>query len=415
MLRDVLAAVDSSPLYHAGLIFYGMYPVSMAIIWIILSIVYFRRREVDPEKLAPSDFTPFVSVLLPAFEEQNTIHRTLDALLRLDYPSYEIVVVNDGSGDNTAEVVRSYLHTGRVRLVDKEVNEGKAMALNDAVPVCGGEIIVCLDSDVVPDPSLLRKMIPHFLSPRVGAVTGNPRVVNRGSLLRDLQTLEFTSIISVQRRAQRIWGRVLTVSGAVMAMRKTAMQDVGGFAPSMATEDIDITWKLQRTFWDVRYEPAAIVWMHVPPTLGELWKQRRRWARGLAQVLRAHASCVLNWKQRRLWPVFAEAVLSIMWAYTFLLITTYWIISAIVGHAPLGASPIPNVWGMIIATACLTQLLAGAIMDRHYDRDLMRYFPVAIFYPLIYWMLMSLITAIYTFDGLLRRRPEVQRWKIRRA
>jgi biofilm PGA synthesis N-glycosyltransferase PgaC len=414
-MREVLNAIDSSPIYHVALIFYGIYPISMAIIWIVLSIVYFRRREVDPEELAPAGFTPFVSVLVPAFDEQEVIRRTIEALLNLDYPAYEIIVINDGSADRTADVVRSYMHTGLVRMVDKEVNEGKAMALNDAVPACGGEIILCLDSDVVPDRALLRKIVPHFASPRVGAVTGNPRVVNRGSLLRDLQTLEFTSIISVQRRAQRVWGRVLTVSGAVMAIRKVAMHEVGGFAPSMATEDIDITWRLQRRFWDVRYEPAAIVWMHVPPSLGELWKQRRRWARGLAQVLRVHVSCLRHWKQRRLWPVFAEAVMSIAWAYTFVFITSYWVLSAIVGHSPLGASPIPNVWGMIIATACLVQLFTGTVMDRRYDKDLMRYFPVAIFYPLIYWMLMSLITAIYTIDGLLRRRPHVQRWKIRRA
>ena len=413
--QDILAAIDASPIYHAALIYYGGYPISMAIIWVLMSVVFYRRHEAGGEPLAPEDFTPFVSVLIPAFEEERTIGHTIVALLALDYPSYEIVVVNDGSGDGTADAVRSHMHTGRVRLVDKADNEGKAMALNDGVPACGGEIIVCLDSDVIPDPQLLLHLVPHFASSRVGAVTGNPRVANRGSLLRDLQTLEFTSIISVQRRAQRIWGRVLTVSGAVMAIRKGAMRDVGGFAPSMATEDIDITWKLQRAYWDVRYEPAAVVWMNVPPTIGELWKQRSRWARGLAQVLRAHASCLTRWQQRRLWPVYIEAALSIAWAYTFLLITLYWVISAIAGHEPLGATPIPNVWGMIIATACLTQLFAGALMDRRYDSDLLSYFPVAIFYPLVYWILMSVITSIYTIDGLLRSRPQVQRWKIRRA
>lgn len=313
------------------------------------------------------------------------------------------------------EVIRTFVERGRVRLVDKELNEGKAMALNDAIPVCAGEIIVCLDSDVLPDRGLLRAMVPHFASPRVGALTGNPRVGNRGSLLRDLQTLEFTSIISVQRRAQRIWGRVLTVSGAVMAVRRAALQQVGGFSPSMATEDIDLTWKLQRALWDVRYEPSAIVWMQVPPNLRELWKQRRRWARGLAQVLRAHASCLMRWKQRRLWPVLGEAVLSILWAYTFLLITTYWIIALLAGYQPHGSSPIPNLWGMLIATACLTQLLVGALMDRRYDVQLLRYFPVAIFYPLVYWMLMAVITTIYTLDGLLRKPPALQRWKIQRV
>ena len=98
------------------------------------------------------------------------------------------MVVNDGSGDGTVDAIRSCMHPGRVRIVDKADNEGKAMALNDGVPACGGEVIVCLDSEVIPDAQLLRKIVPH--SSRVGAVTGNPRVANRGSLPRDLQTLE---------------------------------------------------------------------------------------------------------------------------------------------------------------------------------------------------------------------------------
>jgi poly-beta-1,6-N-acetyl-D-glucosamine synthase len=410
-----MAAIDNAPAYRFALFFYGFYPISMAVIWVVMAAVYFRRREANPAELAPRDYLPFVSILIPAFEEEDTIGRTLQAALAIDYPAFEVIVVNDGSGDGTADVVRSFMGTGRIRLVDKRVNEGKAMALNDALPACAAEIIVILDSDVLPEPDLLRAMVPHFASSRVGALTGNPRVGNRGSLLRDLQTLEFTSIISVQRRAQRIWGRVLTVSGAVMAVRKAALLEVGGFAPSMATEDIDVTWSLQRAFWDVRYEPAAIVWMQVPPNLPELWKQRRRWAQGLAQVVRKHSACVLEWKQRRLWPVLGEAILSILWAYTFLLVTLYWIVAHLVGYEPLGSTPIPNLWGMLIATACLTQLLAGALMDRRYDLHLLRYFPVAIFYPIVYWMLMALLTSIYTADALVRKPPQLQRWKIRRV
>jgi len=171
--------------------------------------------------------------------EADTIGRTLEALLAVDYPSYEVIVVNDGSPENTAAVVRRYVHTGVVRLLDKTVNEGKAMGLNDALPLSRGEIVVVLDADIVVTPGVLRALVPHFETSRVGAVTGNPRVANRGSLLRNLQTLEFASIVSVHRRAQRIWGRVLTVSGAIAAFRKTVLVDVGLFSPDMATEDIE--------------------------------------------------------------------------------------------------------------------------------------------------------------------------------
>ncbi|MBW3563655.1 MAG: glycosyltransferase [Acidobacteria bacterium] len=387
----------------------------MAFTWVVMAIFFFRRREAGAEATPYADVTPFVSIIVPAFDEEASIERTIEALLQLDYPDYEVVIVNDGSRDGTTQAVRRHLNDSRVRLLDKRINEGKAMALNDAVPICRGEILVFLDADILTTPMLLHALVPHFLSPRVAAVTGNPRVLNRGSLLRDLQTLEFASIISVQRRAQRVWGRILTVSGAVFAVRRTALIKVGMFNPEMATEDIDLTWKLQRDLWDVRYEASAVAWMHVPPTLRELWKQRRRWARGLAQVLKRHWRVLFTWQERRMWPVYYEACLSILWAYTFLFVTLYWLVSWFVGYQPGGASPIPNLWGMMIATACITQLLTGVLMDKRYDDDLPHHFPVAIFYPLVYWILMTLITATYTIDALVRKPPKMQTWKIRRA
>lgn len=411
-LPQILAVIDHSLVYRVALFYFGFYPIMMAIVWIVMGVTYFRRRE-RPHELT-EEYAPYLSVVIPAYAEELTIGRTLDAVLRLDYEDYEVIVVTDGSPDATPDIVRRYFHTGRVRLLEKKVNEGKAMALNDALPLCRGEILMVIDADIVVTPGVARELVRHFIFPRVAAVTGNPRVENRSTLLRQLQALEFSSIVSVQRRAQRIWGRVLTVSGAVMALRRTAILDVGLFAPDMATEDIEITWRLQRKFWDIRYEPAAVVWMEVPPNLKQLWKQRRRWARGLAQVLRRHWDIPFHWTLRRLWPVYAEAVCSIAWAYTFFFVTSFWIISTSVGHPAYGASPFPNLWGMIIATACLTQLMTGVLMDRRYDPELKWSFPVAVFYPLIYWSLMSTITTIYTIGALVRRGPRLQTWRIER-
>jgi biofilm PGA synthesis N-glycosyltransferase PgaC len=412
-LTQVLSAIDHNVVYRALLVFYGAYPIFMALLWILQSLVFRCRQETT----AATDLGqfPLVSVIIPAYCEEETIGRTLNALLVLDYPSYEVIVVNDGSPDRTADIVARYVGRSPVRLLDKQVNEGKAMALNDALPLCRGEILMIMDADIVATPGILRALVPHFLTPRVAAVTGNPRVENREKLLQRLQAIEFSAIISMQRRAQRVWGRVMTVSGAVFALRRSACVEVGLFSPGMATEDIDLTWRLQTKFWDVRYEPKAVVWMQVPPTLREHWKQRRRWALGLAQVLKRHGSVPLRWKLRRLWPVWYESWLSIAWAYTFLLITAYWVLSKLFGYSPYGASPIPNFWGMTIASACLLQLLVGALVDRQYDRRIMRCFGEAIYYPLIYWTLMATITSIYTLEALVRPQPQVQRWKIQRT
>lgn len=417
-VMDVVLAVDQSWVYRAAVLFFAIYPISMAGVWMVMSGIFFSRREGRNARpiARPENFKPFVSVIVSAYGEEENIGRTLESLLDLDYPAFEVIVVNDGSPDATAEVVAPFTDTGIVRLLDKKMNEGKAMAVNDAIPVARGEIVVVIDADIRVSPGLLNALVPHFLYARVGAVTGNPRVSDRDTLLRALQTLEFSSIISVQRRAQRIWGRVLTVSGAVAAFRRSALLDAGLFSPDMATEDIDMTWKLQRKFWDVRYEPSAVVWMQAPPSLLELWKQRRRWALGLGQVLQRHWQVPVNWIYRRLWPVFYEAILSILWAYIFIFLLFFWLGSnLLLGYSPYGSSPVPSFWGMLIATAAIAQLGTGVVLDHRYGDRLARYFPFAVIYPLAYWMLMSAITVVYTIKAVLVKRPEMQTWKIRRT
>ena len=142
----------------------------------------------------------------------------------------------------------------------------------------------------------------------------------------------------------------------------------------MATEDIELTWKLQRAFYDVRYEPRAIVWMRCRPPSG-LCKQRLRWARGLAQVLRKHGDVMRHWKYRRMWPVFLESALSILWAYCFVVLTRSGSRRTAIGVPPVGASPIPNWWGMTIGTLCLLQLLMGTLVDRRYDPGILAITP----------------------------------------
>jgi biofilm PGA synthesis N-glycosyltransferase PgaC len=132
--------------------------------------------------------------------------------------------------------------------------------------------------------------------------------------LSRLQAIEFSSVIGLMRRAQRIWGRVMCVSGVAGMFRKSAIIDAGMFSPGMATEDIDMTWKLQTKFYDVRYEPSALVWMLVPETIDVWWAQRRRWALGLGQVLRRHSVIFTDWRWRRMHPLFIESAFSYLWS-----------------------------------------------------------------------------------------------------
>ena len=427
LLASAIVGLQYTLPYAIALAFFAAYPIVTSIVWITTSMFFLHRwergsgrgpsagdtgaaeDEDDPAALPP------VTVLIPAHNEAEVIVDTLLAACRIDYPRFEIVVVDDGSRDDTARRVKPFLPTGRVRLVRKRINEGKAMALNDALPLCRGEIVLTLDADAAPDAQILRRIVPHFRAARVGAVTGNPRVRNAVSFLARLQAIEFSSIVSLLRRSQRIWGRIVTVSGVVAAFRKSAVQDVGGFSPDMPTEDIELTWKLQKRFYDVRYEARAIVWMTVPTSLAGLYRQRLRWARGLMQVFHRHADVILHWKYRRMWPVYIESALSILWALCFVVLTAIWVASWAIGVPPVGASPIPNLWGMTIATLCMLQLLTGTLVDRQYDRGILRYYAYAVWYPLVYWMFLS-VTTVLSLRWLFRRPARrAVRWTTRRT
>jgi biofilm PGA synthesis N-glycosyltransferase PgaC len=416
-LYDALVAFERTWVYLVLLIYFAWYPMASSAMWIYTAWLYWRRRERgDPEALAAfyrlEEFPP-VSFVIPAYNEEANIAETVRGVLQVDYPDFEVVVIDDCSTDGTLAELMPFVEAGQIRLVRKHVNEGKAMALNDALPVCNGDLLMIMDADAIPAPDILRMMVPHFRGGRVAGVTGNPRVVNRDSFLSKLQAIEFASIISLMRRAQRVWGRIMTMSGVVGLFRREALQDVGYYSPEMATEDIDMTWRLQLRHWDIRYESRAVMWMRVPQSLKGLWRQRRRWALGLSQVLHRHGRTVLRWEHRRFWPVLVEANLSVAWAYTYVALGLVWIASWAMGYPPRGASPIPNLWGMLIATMCVLQLITGVLLDRRYDEKLPRYFVTAVFYPLVYWILMALITVVTHPQGINvnRQKRRYTLWK----
>jgi biofilm PGA synthesis N-glycosyltransferase PgaC len=416
-MTDLLLALHAHPLYLLTLAFFAFYPIASSLTWIATSLIYYFTRE----RSLPDSFydlgarAPSVSVIIPTFCEAATIAHTLDGVLAMDYPEFEVLVVDDGSTDDTLGVVMEYVRAGHVRVVRKALNEGKAMALNDAIPCAGGELVLVIDADAVPELNLLRSLVPHFKSARVAGVTGNPRVANRGTFLTKLQLMEFASIVSLLRRSQRVWGRLLTMSGVVGIFRRSSLIDVGLYSPDMSTEDIDLTWKLQRKHYDIRYEPRAVVWMQVPPTFGGLFRQRFRWAKGLAEVLRRHGGVCLRWRDRRLWPVVAEAVLSISWAYCVVGLFVLWFGSALFRLPHVGVSPFFSWWALLIASVCILQLAVGMFLERRYDRGVTREFWIAIFYPLVYWVFMAVVTVVATPAGMfgpLHRTPV--RWRTAR-
>ena len=413
LVGDLLQAIIESRAYLIAAVFVGLYPVVLATWWVGAGAIRALHRErTTDESFYAIDEQPGVTVLLAAYNEVDHLEQTIASVEAIDWPDLEIVVVDDGSDDGSDAVLQAMATAGRIRWVRKTTREGKAMALCDALPVVSNELLLCIDADARPAPDVLRWVVPHFVRvPRVGAVALNPRVVNTGGVLGILQAIEFAATISTMRRAQATWGRLTTFSGIGIALRRSAVEAVGRWDPSMATEDIALAWSLQRSFIDVRYEPRALVDMHVPDSTTALWRQRTRWARGLVEVIKRDAKALLAWRERRMWPVLAEAVSSIVWVHLYALVVLLWLASFVVDGQTRGVSPIPAFWGLILITVAIAQIVLGIALDHRHDgraRVLIAFVP---WFPLLYWSFNAAVAVRVTLPALIRARPEVVIWE----
>ncbi|HPU02007.1 MAG: poly-beta-1,6 N-acetyl-D-glucosamine synthase [Firmicutes bacterium] len=385
-------------------LFVYFYPLVMSIIWTSGGLLFFITREWK-ERETPSDSCPPVTILMAAHNEEKVIGSTVSHLFQLDYPCYEVIVVDDGSTDNTAAILREMAAAEpRLRLVRLLNNMGKAVALNAGVRAARHEIIVTIDADSYLDKEALRWLVRHFTrNPRTGAVTGNPRVLNRTSLLARIQTAEYSSIIGMIKRTQSIWGRLMTVSGVLAAYRLAALVDVNFWSTDSVTEDIDITWKLQRRSWEVHYEPRALVWVLVPETLRGLWKQRLRWSRGGIEVLRKNYKIFKSLAQGFLWPLYLESLASVCWAVLFLLLCFFWPVGSLVPAWPIKMTPLALWGGTVLLLICLLQFAVAVCIDQRYDRALGRTYFSVIWYPVAYWLFNCLVTVCALPRGLFCR------------
>ncbi len=366
------------------------YPFVMSLFWIVGSILFTRRREQSIELESNEIEWPMISILIPCYNEEDTIEETIAYIDKIVYENKEIIAVNDGSKDKTGEILHKLAKQyDNLKIIDCKENRGKATALKLATFASKAEYLICVDSDAVLDPYAAHYLIYHFLhrGERLGAVTGNPRIRNRDTLLARLQIVEYASIIGAIKRSQRMWGKIMTVSGVVVAFRKKALVDVGLWDHDMITEDISISWKLQERFWDIRYEPRALCWMLVPETIRGIWKQRIRWAQGGQEVILRHWRIILDWRHRRLWPIYYEQWASLFWNYSWVIVTIYYFIISDTIQELL-------IWltfsSFSLVFLCLIQLFISVIIDSKYDNTF-PYFLWGAWYPFIYWVLNATI------------------------
>jgi cellulose synthase/poly-beta-1,6-N-acetylglucosamine synthase-like glycosyltransferase/peptidoglycan/xylan/chitin deacetylase (PgdA/CDA1 family) len=242
-----------------------------------------RRRAHEPLRyLGP------VSVIVPAYNEAANIAATVRSLVASDYPHVEVIVVDDGSTDGTADIVT------RLRLpgvyVVRQDNAGKPAALNNGIRHAHGDLLVLVDGDTVFEPDAIGRLVQPLRDPDVGAVSGNTKVANRNGLLGRWQHLEYVIGFNLDRRMFDVGRCMPTVPGAIGAFRRAAVLDVGGVSEQTLAEDTDFTMAVIRAGWRVVYAADAVAWTEAPASVRQLWRQRYRWCYGTMQAM---------WKHRR--------------------------------------------------------------------------------------------------------------------
>lgn len=393
------------------------YPVVMSFFWMVGGVYYYFRRERHaPLRHQPPemDSYPLASILVPCHNEADNVDETIEALLQQHYPEFEIIAINDGSHDDTGARLDALAQRHeQVRVIHLDRNVGKANAMRMGAMAARSEYLVCIDGDALLDEYATHWMVWHLRSgPRVGAVTGNPRIRNRSTLLGKLQVGEYSSIIGMIKRAQRVYGRLFTVSGVISAFRKTALHRVGYWSTDMVTEDIDISWRLQIDGWDIRYEPNALCYILMPETLRGLWRQRLRWAQGGVEVLLRHGVRLFEWRRRRMWGVLAEYMFSVAWGVAMLSLIVLWVVGQFVPlpHTLHVGGLIPRWHGVVLAMICLLQFAISLMIDRRYEPRAGRNYYWMIWYPAAYWLISLATTLTALPKTLLKRRGQLAVW-----
>jgi peptidoglycan/xylan/chitin deacetylase (PgdA/CDA1 family)/spore germination protein YaaH/GT2 family glycosyltransferase len=275
-------------------LFVAVIVLGMARSLALTALAWRHRHDDEPPAAAPHLVPRFVSVLIPAFNEERVIEASVRRILQSRDVQMEVIVIDDGSTDGTSAVVRAAFGIDpRVTLLTLE-NGGKAAALNTALARARGDLIVALDADTQFEPDTIARLARWFADPAIGAVAGNAKIGNAINWITRWQAVEYVTAQNLERRALAGLNAVTVVPGAVGAWRRTALDAVGGYPEDTLAEDQDLTIAIQRAGWRVACDTKAVAWTEAPETARALFKQRFRWAYGTLQCLWKHRAAVLR-------------------------------------------------------------------------------------------------------------------------
>jgi cellulose synthase/poly-beta-1,6-N-acetylglucosamine synthase-like glycosyltransferase len=341
---------------------------------------------------------PPVSIVVPAYNEGRVMGRAMASLMELEYPEYEVVVVDDGSTDDT--LARAAAWEGRrgpveVKVVTKR-NGGKASALNAGIAASRHPFILCMDADSYLEPKTVLRAIEHFGDRSVGAVAGNVKVENRGKIITNLQALEYIEGLNMPRRAQGFVAAVNIVPGPVGMFRREALEEVGGYDTDTFAEDADLTLKLISAGWRVVYEDGAIAWSEAPERWTDLVQQRYRWTRGILQAIRKRKGLFL--KPFPDFPLWVSTVQlgfeALVWPIMNIGAHLFFAIVALL----FGAGELIVYW-MIMLT--LLDLVA-ALVTVSMEEESLALVPMALLYRFVFILFLDVVKTFATLEELFR-------------
>lgn len=262
------------------------------------------QRSLYKERNLPP-YNPKVSVIVPAWNEEVGLVKTIETIRKSTYRNLEIVVVNDGSTDNSDKLMKDFMgeykastEAGRVPIqyVYKK-NEGKGAALNDGIALSTGDIIISIDADCVLLPETVGNFVKHFENEDVMAAVGNVKIGNQKSLLETLQYLEFLFSFYF-KKADSLFNTIYIIGGAAGAFRRVVFEKVGSYSSENITEDIDLSVRIQKAGMRIVYAADAIVYTEAAGTFAGLAAQRLRWKRGRFQTFYEHKNLFFSEKQK---------------------------------------------------------------------------------------------------------------------
>ena len=396
-------------------IFVFMYPAGMAVYWFMAGACYYLFKEGklnEPiSRYMPSHDVPMISLMVPCYNEGDNLDESIPHLLQLRYPNYELIFINDGSKDNTGEIIDRWAAKEKKITALHQENQGKASALNHGLTIAKGKYVACIDGDAVLDYYALDYMVQALeKDPKYAATTGNPRVRNRSTILGRLQVSEFSSIIGLIKRAQGLMGTIFTVSGVCCLFRKDVMEEIGGWSTNMITEDIDISWKIQIAGYNIMYEPRALCWVLMPESMKGLYKQRLRWAQGGAETIIKYFPKIWHWKNRRLWPMYIEYFVTAIWAVLWILFAIFTLGQKFIFGIDIANMGLFETNISIMFFAFFLQCILSLYIDSRYERDLLRYGLSCIWYPYVYWLLNTVTLLVGIPKAIFRNKSKFAVW-----